>query len=157
MQDSDSQMFMPTVLEDMLFGPMNYGLSREEAERRADEVLARLDLAALKTRHNHRISGGEKRMAAIATVLTMAPKVLLLDEPTSALDPVNRRRVIRTLNELRETKLITSHDLDMIYDTCSRVLVLKDGRIAADGPAEEILRDEALLVDCRLELPLRFQ
>ena len=79
MQDSDSQMFMPTVLEDMLFGPMNYGLSREEAERRADEVLSRLDLAALKTRHNHRISGGEKRMAAIATVLTMAPKVLLLD------------------------------------------------------------------------------
>ena len=157
MQDSDSQMFMPTVLEDMLFGPMNYGLSREEAERRADEVLARLDLAALKTRHNHRISGGEKRMAAIATVLTMAPKVLLLDEPTSALDPMNRRRVIRTLNELRETKLITSHDLDMIYDTCSRVLVLKDGRIAADGPAEEILKDAALLADCRLELPLRFQ
>ena len=96
-------------------------------------------------------------MAAIATVLTMAPKVLLLDEPTSALDPMNRRRVIRTLNELRETKLITSHDLDMIYDTCSRVLVLKDGRIAADGPAEEILKDAALLADCRLELPLRFQ
>ena len=155
LQNSDNQMFMPTVYEDMIFGPLNYMVSREEADRRVDEVLARLDLQALKHRHNHRISGGEKRMAAIATILAMEPEAILMDEPSSALDPCNRRLVINTIRGLEQTKLISSHDLDMILDTCSRVILLSEGRIAADGPAEEILRDRALLERNHLELPLQ--
>ncbi len=154
MQDSDDQMFMPTVYEDMLFGPMNYGLSREKAEARADAALERLGLQALRHRHNHRLSGGEKRMAAIATILAMEPAALLMDEPTSALDPYNRRRVIEIVRGLPQTRLIASHDLDMILDTCDRVLLLSGGRVAADGPADVLLRDRALLEAHRLELPL---
>ena len=154
LQNSDNQMFMPTVYEDMMFAPLNYRISREEAEKRIDAVLSRLHLEYLKHRHNHKISGGEKRMAAIATILAMEPEAILMDEPTSALDPYNRRIIINTIRELDQTKLITSHDLDMILDTCSRVILLSDGRIAADGPAEEILRDRNLLEAHRMELPL---
>ena len=154
LQNSDNQMFMPTVYEDMIFAPLNYGLSREEAERRVDAVLEELGLQELKHRHNHRISGGEKRMAAIATILAMEPEAMLMDEPTSALDPYNRRLVINTIRRLPQTKLITSHDLDMIMDTCGRVILLSGGRIAADGPADEILRDRELLEAHRMELPL---
>ena len=153
LQNSDNQMFMPTVYEDMIFAPLNYGLSREEAERRVDAVLEKLGLQELKHRHNHRISGGEKRMAAIATILAMDPEAVLMDEPSSALDPCNRRLVINTIRELRQTKLITSHDLDMILDTCERVILLSGGAVAADGPADQILRDRALLEAHRMELP----
>ena len=156
LQNSDNQMFMPTVYEDMIFAPLNYGLSREEAERRVDGVLERLHLTELKHRHNHKISGGEKRMAAIATILAMEPEAILMDEPSAALDPYNRRIVINTIRELKQTKLITSHDLDMILDTCSRVILLSNGRIAADGPAEKVLRDRALLEANRMELPFRY-
>ena len=154
LQNSDNQMFMPTVLEDLIFAPMNYGLSREEAEARADRALAQLGLEDLKNRHNHKLSGGEKRMAAIATILAMEPEAILMDEPTSALDPYNRRMIIRTICALPQTKLITSHDLDMILDTCRRVLLLDRGELVADGPAERILRDRDLLEAHRMELPL---
>ena len=153
LQNSDNQMFMPTVYEDMIFAPLNYGLSREEAERRVDTALERLGMQELKHRHNHRISGGEKRMAAIATILAMEPEAVLMDEPSSALDPCNRRRVINIIRELPQTKLITSHDLDMILDTCERVILLSGGRVVADGPADVILRDKALLEAHRMELP----
>ena len=156
LQNSDNQMFMPTVYEDMMFAPLNYGLSREEAEARVDAVLSRLGLTELKYRHNHRISGGEKRMAAIATILAMEPEAILMDEPTTALDPCNRRTVINTIRDLKQTKLIASHDLDMILDTCERVILLSGGRIAADGPADVILRDRKLLEANRMELPLSF-
>ena len=155
LQNSDNQMFMPTVYEDMIFAPLNYGLSREEAEKRVDAALEQLNLQELKHRHNHRISGGEKRMAAIATILAMEPEAILMDEPSAALDPYNRRIVINTIRTLPQTKLITSHDLDMILDTCERVILLDRGQIAADGPAEEILRDKALLEAHRMELPFR--
>jgi cobalt/nickel transport system ATP-binding protein len=154
LQNSDNQMFMPTVYEDMSFGPLNYGLGREETDRRVDEVLASLHLEDLKYRYNHKISGGEKRMAAIATVLAMQPDAILMDEPTSALDPYNRRIVINTIRELSQTKIITSHDLDMILETCGRVILISEGRIVADGPAEEILSDKELLEANRMELPL---
>ena len=157
LQNSDNQMFMPTVYEDMIFAPLNYGASREEAEARVDRVLEQLGLTYLKDRHNHRISGGEKRMAAIATVLAMEPEAILMDEPTSALDPYNRRLVINTIRGLPQTCLIASHDLDMIMDTCSRVILLSSGAIAADGPADQILRDRQLLEAHRMELPLRYQ
>lgn len=153
LQDSDNQMFMPTVYEDMMFAPRNYGLSKEEAEQRVDRTLEELGLMDLKHRYNHKISGGEKRMAAIATILAMEPQVILMDEPSTALDPVNRRTVIRTINDLTMTKLIASHDLDMILDTCDRVILLSHGCLAADGPAEQILRDQKLLEANRMELP----
>ena len=155
-QNSDNQMFMPTVNEDIMFGPLNYGVPREEAEKRADEVLGRLGISDLKDRHNHRLSGGEKRMAAIATVLAMNPETVLMDEPSSALDPYNRRLIINIINSLSVTKLIASHDLDLILDTCSRVILLSGGRIAADGKAEDILRNRELLEANRMELPLRY-
>ena len=157
LQDSDNQMFMPTVYEDMIFGPRNYGLSKEETDRRVDAVLAQLGLQDLKHRHNHKISGGEKRMAAIATILAMEPEMILMDEPSTALDPVNRRTVINTINRLSQTKLIASHDLDMILDTCQRVILLSHGTIIADGDAETILRDKVLLENNRMELPFCLQ
>ena len=154
LQDSDNQMFMPTVWEDLLFAPLNYGLPRQEAERRADAALETLGITELKHRYNHKISGGEKRMAAIAVVLAMDPAAILMDEPSTALDPLNRRTVINAVNALPQTKLIASHDLDMILDCCSRVVLLSGGRLVADGPAEVILRDRALLEANRMELPL---
>ena len=157
LQNSDNQMFMPTVWEDMLFGLLNYGMPQQEAEQRAEQVLKELGQEKLKGLYNHKISGGEKRMAAVATVLAMDPGVLLMDEPTSALDPYNRRIIINTIRKLPCTKIITSHDLDMIYDTCGRAILLSEGRVAADGPAESILRNRDLLEANRMELPLRFQ
>lgn len=157
LQDSDNQMFMPTVYEDMIFGPLNYGLSKEEAETRVDLVLRDLNLEELKHRHNHKLSGGEKRMAAIATILAMEPEMVVMDEPSTALDPCNRRTVINTINRLPQTKLIASHDLDMILDTCQRVILLSRGRIAADGDADTILRDRELLEANRMELPFCLQ
>ena len=156
LQNSDNQMFMPTVYEDMIFGPLNYGLPRAEADRRVDEVLGRLGLEYLKNRYNHKISGGEKRMAAIATILAMEPEAILMDEPTSALDPYNRRIVINTIKGLPQTRMIASHDLDMILDTCDRVIHISGGSIAADGPAREILTDRELLEANRMELPFCF-
>lgn len=157
LQDSDNQMFMPTVYEDMMFGLRNYGMSREAAEARVDLVLGEMNLQDLKYRHNHKISGGEKRMAAIATVLAMQPEVILMDEPSTALDPFNRRTVIRTIRSLPQTKLIASHDLDMILETCGRVILLSHGEVAADGSCETILRDQALLERNRMELPFCMQ
>lgn len=157
LQDSDNQMFMPTVYEDMIFGPLNYGLSKEEAETRVDRVLRDLNLEELKHRHNHKLSGGEKRMAAIATILAMEPEMVVMDEPSTALDPCNRRTVINTINRLPQTKLIASHDLDMILDTCQRVILLSHGRIAADGDTDTILRDKELLEANRMELPFCLQ
>lgn len=154
LQNSDNQMFMPTVYEDMMFGPLNYMVSREEADKRVNEVLDRLGLQHLKNKYNHKISGGEKRMAAIATVLAMEPEAVLMDEPTSALDPYNRRVVINTIKELSQTKIITSHDLDMIMDTCERVILISGGAIVADGKAEDILSDQELLEANHMELPL---
>ncbi len=153
LQNSDNQMFMPTVYEDMRFAPKNYGLRDAETEGRIDTVLAQLGLTELKHRYNHKISGGEKRMAAIATILVMEPEALIMDEPTTALDPVNRRTVINAINALAQTKLIASHDLDMILDTCDRVILLNHGKIAADGSAQEILRNKPLLEANRMELP----
>lgn len=153
-QNSDNQMFMPTVYEDMLFGPLNYGEDREKVMERADDILNSLNLSHLKNQYNHKISVGEKRMAAIATVLTMEPMALLMDEPTSALDPYNRRLVINTVNSLSNTKIITSHDLDMILDTCERVILISNGTIVADGRAKDILNNESLLTAHKMELPL---
>ncbi len=156
-QDSENQLFMPTVLDDLTFGPLNYGMSPEEAEAAADEALERLQIAHLKHRQNYRLSGGEKRLVCLAAVLAMKPEILLMDEPSITLDPVHRRNLIEILNGMGETKLIASHDLDMIMETCERVMVISEGKICADGPAREILQDQALLASCHLELPYCLQ
>lgn len=153
LQNSDNQMFMPTVYDDMMFGLLNYGMSKEDAEHRVDAVLEQLDLTQLKNKYNHKISGGEKRMAAIATVLAMDPEVIIMDEPSVSLDPYNRRAVINVINSLTQTKIIASHDLDMIMETCRRVILISDGQIVASGAAMDILRDKELLESNRMELP----
>ena len=153
LQNSDNQMFMPTVYDDMMFGLLNYGMSKDDAERRVNAVLEQLGLTQLKNKYNHKISGGEKRMAAIATVLAMEPEVIIMDEPSVSLDPYNRRAVINVINSLTQTKIIASHDLDMIMETCRRVILISDGQIVASGDVNEILRNKELLENNRMELP----
>jgi cobalt/nickel transport system ATP-binding protein len=156
-QDPDDQLFMGTVFEDVAFGPRNLGLEEPEVERRVALALATVGISHLRDRAPYRLSGGEKRAAGIATVLSMEPDILVLDEPTAGLDPKARRRVIGLLRGFDHTRIVTSHDLDMVLDVCTRVIVLADGRVAADGPSDEILRDESLLLACGLELPLSLQ
>lgn len=156
-QDSESQLFLSTVYEDVAFGPRNYGYPEEEVEARVMDALSKVHLEELKDRHIYRMSGGQKKLAAIATILSMEPEVLLLDEPSIALDPRNRRTLIHVLNEINKTKIIASHDLDMIWDTCERTILLSEGRVIKDGKTEEILRDGKLLEENGLELPLSMQ
>ena len=156
-QNPDDQLFMPTVVDDVAFGPLNMGLSQAEAESRAMEMLDKVGAAQLKKRSPHRLSTGEKRAVTIAAVLAMMPEILVMDEPTAGLDPWSRRRLMNLLGQFAQTKLIATHDLDFALEVCGRVLVLQDGRIAADGPACDILRNKELLESCRLELPFRLQ
>lgn len=154
LQSSDNQMFMPTVYDDMMFGLLNGGMSKQDAEARVAEVLETLGLTKLKNKYNHKISGGEKRMAAIATVLAMQPEAIIMDEPSVSLDPYNRRAVINVINTLPQTKLIASHDLEMIRETCTRVLLIGNGKVAASGATDEILGNAQLLEQYRLEVPV---
>lgn len=158
-QDPDDQLFMTTVYDDVAFGPRNYHLSETEVEKRVTKALDLVDISHLKDRAPYKLSGGEKRAAAIAAVLSMEPEVLIMDEPTAALDPKARRRLIKLLNSnnFNHTKIITSHDLDMVLETCSRIIVLKEGQVAAEGPTFEILTNEKLLDECGLELPFSLQ
>jgi len=156
-QDSDSQMFMTTVEEDVAFGPKNYGLSDEEVERRVSEALEKTHISHLREKAVYKLSGGEKKLAAIATILAMEPDIVLMDEPSVALDPKNRRYLINLLNEMPTMKLVASHDLDFILDTCERVLFLYNGSIIADGRADDILKNKRLLEAFGMELPLRYQ
>ena len=153
-QESDDQMFMPTVIEDMIFGPVNYGMKKDEAVRQAEELLRSLGIEDLKERHSHKISEGEKKMASISAILMMKPEIILFDEPASCLDPHNRRKIINAINEINATKIIASHDLDLIFDTCDEVILLSRGKVVKRGTCGEILRDKALLEENGLELPL---
>lgn len=156
-QDPDDQLFMPTVFEDVAFGPLNLGLPAEEVEGRVAKALETVGMGGLGGRPPYKLSGGEKRAVAIATVLAMEPDILVMDEPTANLDPRSRRRLIQLLRSFSHTKIIATHDLDMALDLCGRTLVLHEGRIAADGPTRDILRDESILGPCSLERPLRLQ
>lgn len=156
-QDSESQLFLSTVYEDVAFGPRNYGYREEEVNRRVMDALRKVHLEELKDRHIYRMSGGQKKLASIATILSMEPEVMLLDEPSIALDPRNRRTLIHILNEMKETKIIASHDLDMIWDTCERTILLSEGKVIKDGKTAEILSDRKLLEENGLELPLSMQ
>ena len=153
-QDSDSQLFMTTVGEDVAFAPRNYGLPEDEVKKRVDDALEKVHISHLRDKSIYRLSGGEKKLASLATILSLTPDMILLDEPTVALDPRNRRNLIKVINEYDHVKLIASHDLDFIWDTCARTVLIAGGKIAADAPTEQIMRDEALLQRYGLESPL---
>jgi cobalt/nickel transport system ATP-binding protein len=156
-QDPDDQLFMPLVHDDVAFGPLNLGLPPEEVEARVDQALATVGALHLKDRPPYRLSGGEKRAVAIATVLSMSPDILVMDEPTSFLDPKTRRQLIELLKTFHHTLIIATHDLDLVLDLCPRTIILKAGQVVADGPTLEILQNEELLESSSLEKPLGLQ
>ena len=150
-QHADDQLFMPTVFDDVAFGPLNSGLPAVEVRRRVAEALEQVGLAGFESRAPYHLSGGEKKSVAIATVLSMSPEVLVMDEPTSNLDHRARRRLIRLLQSLRQTLVIATHDLRMVQEVCGRVIVLDGGAVMADGPTAALLGDSELLEQHGLE------
>lgn len=153
-QNPDDQLFMATVKEDVAFGPRNMKLDGAQVEERVARALNKVGITHLGGRASYRLSAGEKRAAAIASVLAMGPDILIMDEPTSALDPSSRRRLINLLKGFEHTKVITSHDLDMVLELCQRVIVLKDGIMLCDGPVHEVMSDGNMMLEAGLEIPL---
>jgi cobalt/nickel transport system ATP-binding protein len=156
-QDPDDQLFMPTVFDDVAFGPLNLGLTEEKVKERVDGALKTVGCLNLKDKPPHHISSGQKSAVAIASIIAMQPDILVMDEPASNLDPKSRRHLINLLKKFEHTKIIASHDLDLILDVCERCIVVKDGRVMADGPVEKLLSDRELLETNNLELPLSLQ
>ena len=156
-QDSNDQLFMPTVREDVAFGPQNLGLEDGALDRRVEAALEVVSGSEFADRPPHHLSGGEKRRAALATVLSMVPEVLVFDEPTSGLDPAGRRELISTLADLPMTQLIVTHDLPLALEVCPRAVIMNGGKVVADVPTGDLLEHPELLVDNRLELPYGFQ
>jgi len=152
-QNPDDQIFCPTVFEDVAFGPKQFGSSGGDLRGIVDRALAQVGLAGYGSRSPHHLSHGEKRRVSIAGLLACAPRVLLLDEPTSDLDPRGRRELKALLRDLPITKVIASHDLEMIVELCPRVLILDEGRLVREGPTLELLNDEALMLIHGLERP----
>jgi cobalt/nickel transport system ATP-binding protein len=152
-QDSDDQLFSTTVSDDVAFGPLNLGLTPAEVHQRVTEALEHVGLQGFEARVPFHLSGGEKRRVALAGVLAMRPEILLLDEPSSHLDPRGRRELIHLINGLAVTKIIASHDLEFILETCRRAIVLDAGRVVADGPVRTLLADAALMTAHGLEVP----
>jgi cobalt/nickel transport system ATP-binding protein len=145
-QDAEDHLFMPTLLDDVAFGPLNQGCDSLEARRRATESIAQVGLTGLEERSAHHMSGGQKRAAALATVLSMQVQLLLLDEPGSNLDGRSRRRLLDILDGRTEAMLLATHDLPMIGRLCSRVILMEEGRIIADRPTADILGDKDLMI-----------
>jgi cobalt/nickel transport system ATP-binding protein len=144
-QDAEDHLFMPTLLDDVAFGPLNQGCSADEARRRAIEAIEQVGLAGLEQRSAHHVSCGQKRAAALATVLSMQVQILLLDEPGANLDGRSRRRLIEILEGRNEAMLLATHDLPLVHRLCTRVVLMDEGLIVADRPAAELLDDTALL------------
>ena len=154
-QDPDDQLFSPTVFDDVAYGPLYAGLPEEEVRRRVGWALAQVGLEGFEERLSHHLSLGEKKRAAIATVLSMQPELLVLDEPTAGLDPRARRRLIQLLQELPQTMLVASHDMRMVAELLPRTVILDGGVVVADGPTDRLLADEQLLEAHGLEAPWR--
>ena len=149
-QNPDDQLFMNKVYDDIAFGPRNYKLTEEKVKEKVEKVMKELNIEKLKDRSPNNLSGGEKRKVAIATVLSMEPSIILFDEPTSFLDPKGKRILIETLKGINTTKIIATHDLDMVKDNCKRVIVLKEGQVVADGKPKEILNNIEFMEKCEL-------
>ncbi|HLE91456.1 MAG TPA: ABC transporter ATP-binding protein [Anaerolineales bacterium] len=152
-QNPDDQLFSPTVFEDVAFGPLHMGLPEEEVFARVDAALEAVRMSSYRDRLSHHLSVGEKKRIAIATVLSMKPKILILDEPSAGLDPRARRTLINLLRDLPITMLISTHDMRMVQELLPRTIVMDDGRIVADGMTQEILEDENFLNEHGLEKP----
>jgi cobalt/nickel transport system ATP-binding protein len=155
-QDPDDQLFMPTVRDDVEFGPRNLGMTGPELDRRVADALHAMDVADLVDRPPNHLSFGQKRRVAIAGVLAMEPSILVLDEPTSNLDPASRRELAQALKSLDTTQLIVTHDLPFAYEMCDRSIIMDSGRSVAAAPTSDLLADEPLLRQHRLELPYGF-
>jgi len=152
-QDSNDQLFCPTVFEDVAFGPQQLGLTEAEVRERVAKALARAGIPGFEARAPHHLSVGEKRRVCLAGVLACDPSILVLDEPTSSLDPRGRRELKKLLRQIAITKLIATHDLELVVELCSRVIVLDEGTIVAQGPTVELLSDEELMLRHNLERP----
>jgi cobalt/nickel transport system ATP-binding protein len=155
-QDPDDQLFMPTVGDDVAFGPKNLGLNENEVAIRVETALKKVGMWDFVDRPPHHLSFGQRRRVAVATVLAMNPSILMLDEPSSNLDPASRRELVEILSSLQITLLMVTHDLPYAWELCERTLILADGRIVADGATAAILKDRELLQRYRLELPKGF-
>jgi cobalt/nickel transport system ATP-binding protein len=155
-QDPDDQLFMPTVRQDVAFGPANLGLRGPELDRRVMDALDRVGMADFVDRPPHHLSFGQRRRVAVATVLAMEPEILVLDEPSSNLDPTSRRELADILRSLDVTVLMVTHDLPYALELCPRSVVLHDGVVVADGATLDVLTDDALMRANRLELPFGF-
>ncbi len=156
-QNADNQLFMPTVEQDVAFGPDNMGLTPGETAARVTRALRAVGAEHLRHAAPYRLSGGQKRSVAIAAVLAMDPSILVMDEPTSNLDPRARRQTMELLARFDHTMLIATHDMDMILDLCPRTIVMREGRIEADGPTEYIFGNRPLMESCGLEQPCRMR
>ncbi len=156
-QNPDDQLFMPTVFDDVAFGPLNLGLPHDDAVERVAVALSKVNCLHLRDKPPHHLSGGQKSAVAIASVLAMEPEILVMDEPAASLDPKARRNLINLLKTFAHSKIIASHDLDLILDVCERCIVIGNGTVVADGPTEDILSNRQLLEENNLELPLSFQ
>ena len=149
-QDPDDQLFMPTLLDDVAFGPLNQGCNIAAAEAKSRAAIASVGLEGLEGRSAHHLSGGQKRNATLATILSMEVKLLLLDEPGANLDARSRRRLIDILRGRSEAMLLATHDLDMVAELCQRVVILDDGHTVVDGASCDVLNDSSLLAKCGL-------
>ncbi len=155
-QDPDDQLFMPTVGEDVAFGPYNMGLRGAELEKVVTKALALVGMSEYKDRPPHHLSFGQRRRVAVATVLAMKPEILVLDEPSSNLDPASRRELADILRSLDVTVVMVTHDMPYAYELCERAVILSQGIIVADDKTKNVLTNEKLLKDNRLELPVGF-
>jgi len=153
-EDPDDQLFCPTVSEDIAFGPLNLELSENEIKSRVKDSLAKVGLEGFENRSPHRLSYGEKKRIALATLFAMEPKILALDEPTSNLDPKSRRKLIEILKSFNGTVILATHDLECVLELCERTIVLKNGEILKDGSTRDILANEKLMLDSDLEVPV---
>ena len=156
-QDSNDQLFMPKVRDDVAFGPANLGVGGADLEQRVRSALAAVGGEALADRPAHHLSGGERRRAALATVLAMDPDVLVFDEPSSDLDGAGRRELVASLLSLDLTQIVITHDLPLALELCPRAVIMREGRVVADGETRSLLADAGLLAENRLELPYGFQ
>jgi cobalt/nickel transport system ATP-binding protein len=152
-QDPDDQLFCPTVFEDVAFGPQQFGLNEEQVRTAVAQALGQTAILGFEDRSPHHLSSGEKRRVCLAGVLACSPRVLALDEPTSNLDPRGKRSLMKTLNSIPATKIIATHDLEMVVELCSRTILLDQGTIVADGPTHQLLGDEQLMLAHGLEKP----